>query len=173
MERPNSFETNHESDSGSGVNFMKSILRMAPVLTSVLAMAACADKEELNKCQIEVAGLQGALEGVGVKHEAPKVDDLQECKIEKSKLDGIMEGWKLTHPEIKPNSNAGSLPVDPYDYDLGTISAPDPIISQNPSVPDAPSIAIEPEEKKAIIYDARKVIEERKRERARSITPSN
>ncbi len=101
MERSNSFETNHESDSGSKVNFVKSILRMAPVLTSVLAMSACGGDKELDKCQIEVAGLQGALEGVGVKHEAPKVDDLQECKIEKSKLDGIMEGWKLMHPEFK------------------------------------------------------------------------
>ncbi|MCX6734879.1 MAG: hypothetical protein NTZ25_03125 [Candidatus Peregrinibacteria bacterium] len=100
MDRPNSFETDHESDSGSRVNFVKSILRLAPVLASVLAMSACGDKE-LDKCQLEVAGIQGALEGVGVKHEAPKVDDLQACKIEKSKLDGIMEGWKLMHPEVK------------------------------------------------------------------------
>lgn len=111
MERPNNFETNHESGSDSKVNFMKSILRMAPVLASVLAMSACGGDKELDKCQIEVAGLQGALEGVGVKHEAPKVDDLQACKIEKSKLDGIMEGWKLTHPEIINKQNGGYGPA--------------------------------------------------------------
>lgn len=99
MERPNNFETTPESNSDSRVNFVKSFLRMAPVLASVLAMSACSTKE-LDKCQIEIAGIQGALEGVGVKHEAPKVDDLQACKIEKAKLDGIMESWKLMHPDV-------------------------------------------------------------------------
>lgn len=150
MDRPNSFETNHESDSGSGVNFVKSILRMAPVLASVLAMSACADKEELNKCQIEVAGLQGALEGVGVKHEAPKVDDLQACRIEKSKLDGIIEGWKLTHPEFKrekielpPDIQLNTTVLPPVDED-GPKAVPPPL-PPAPATPEKKAEEPEPD----------------------------
>lgn len=143
---------------------MKSILRMAPVLTSVLAMAACGGDKELDKCQIEVAGLQGALEGVGVKHEAPKVDDLQACRVEKSKLDGIIEGWKLTHPEFKrekielpPDIQLNTTVLPPVDED-GPKAVPPP--APEPAFVNPPP---KPTEDDDMPEDVKKMLEEQAR----------
>ena len=110
MNKPSNYESTEVSSPDLLVRALRSLVRAAPVLAAVLALSACKPDKELQDCKIEVARLQGVLDGMGVEHDKGTSEDLKTCLREEGRAEGVLSVWKSASKVNNPGHVAP--PVD-------------------------------------------------------------
>lgn len=148
-----------ESGSTHHLEDVRVLVRLAPILMTVLAIVAC-DKEvdpELKDCQIATAKFEGILNGLGIEHEPGKTDDLQACTQSLARAEGTVAGASMKNGIIKVELEALGIKakfntkgdfrapeVGNFDHLIQGIEPPPNIDStpfENPTAPPAPPAA--------------------------------